>query len=269
MRPMPDHARPWRSGVLCVALFSVVPVPAGWVPVADRGHARAALSWLPVLGVACGAAAGGAAVGLHRAGPLVGAVAAFALLALITRGLHLDGLADLADGLGSRQPADRAQEVMRRSDIGPFGVAALVLVLLLDVASFAAVLTRSTRPEAVVLLLAVAGFSRAAAVVVAGRELPAARATGFGALVTGSQGPTARSGALLLPLAIVVLAGPAVGFGPYQVTIIGVAGLVSVALSYGLAWHAARRLGGISGDVFGACIEVACAASLLICAAAL
>ena len=56
-------------------------------------------------------------------------------LALLSRGLHLDGLADLADGLGSRRPAAGAHEVMARSDIGPFGVAAVVLALLLQVAA--------------------------------------------------------------------------------------------------------------------------------------
>ena len=60
-----------------------------------------------------------------------------AALALLTRGLHLDGLADLADGLGSGQPAATALDIMRRSDIGPFGTVTLVLVLLTQVAALA------------------------------------------------------------------------------------------------------------------------------------
>ena len=56
-----------------------------------------------------------------------------AALALLTRGLHLDGLADLADGLGSGKPAPVALDIMRRSDIGPFGIVTLVLTLLIQV----------------------------------------------------------------------------------------------------------------------------------------
>ncbi|NEA02421.1 adenosylcobinamide-GDP ribazoletransferase, partial [Streptomyces sp. SID10116] len=50
------------------------------------------------------------------------------------RGLHLDGLADTADGLGSAKPADDALRIMKQSDIGPFGVITLLFVLLAQVA---------------------------------------------------------------------------------------------------------------------------------------
>ena len=58
-----------------------------------------------------------------------------ASLALLSRGLHLDGLADLADGLGSGQPAAAALDIMRRSDIGPLGTVTLILTLLIQVAA--------------------------------------------------------------------------------------------------------------------------------------
>ena len=77
----------------------------------------------------------GASPGLVRFGvtelsdaPLLGAVTGVAALAVLTRGLHLDGLADVADGLGSGRPPEQAREVMKRSDIGPFGVVTLLLV---------------------------------------------------------------------------------------------------------------------------------------------
>ena len=69
------------------------------------------------------------------AGPLTASGLAVGSLALLTRGLHLDGLADLADGLASGKPAPAALDIMRRSDIGPLGVVTLVLTLLLQVAA--------------------------------------------------------------------------------------------------------------------------------------
>jgi len=61
-------------------------------------------------------------------------VLVLATLAAVTGAMHLDGLADTADGIGSRRPAEEALTIMKRSDIGPMGVAALVLVLLTDAA---------------------------------------------------------------------------------------------------------------------------------------
>src|SRR5260370_8333258 len=94
----------------------------------SRRAAAAAMTWAPVVGLLLGAAAAAVlelAARWGRTGPLLAAVLAVAALALLTRGLHLDGLADLADGLGSRRPADQALAIMKRSDIGPFGVVPL------------------------------------------------------------------------------------------------------------------------------------------------
>ena len=99
------------------------------------------MAWAPVIGLLLGAAAAAVLWVLPAStgtpGRCSAAVIAMAVLALLTRGLHLDGLADLADGLGSRQPAGDALAIMKRSDIGPFGVVALVLTLLVQVAALA------------------------------------------------------------------------------------------------------------------------------------
>ena len=104
------------------------------------GAAGEAMAWAPAVGLLLGVPA--AAVlyvsgRLLHTGPLVAAALSVGTLAVLTRALHLDGLADLADGLGSGKPAAEALDIMRRSDIGPFGVITLVLTLLLQVAGLA------------------------------------------------------------------------------------------------------------------------------------
>ncbi|MCZ0979385.1 adenosylcobinamide-GDP ribazoletransferase [Streptomyces diastatochromogenes] len=103
----------------------------------DRDAARAGMLCAPLAGLVvglCSAAAGGLFL-LLGSGPLLAAVVTTAVPALLTRGLHLDGLADTADGLGSAKPAEDALRIMKQSDIGPFGVISLVLVLLAQVAA--------------------------------------------------------------------------------------------------------------------------------------
>ncbi|MEU5422924.1 adenosylcobinamide-GDP ribazoletransferase, partial [Streptomyces sp. NPDC020667] len=105
----------------------------------DRGAARGGMLAAPLAGLAVGTVAG--AVGLLflllGAGAPVAAVATVAVPAVLTRALHLDGLADVADGLGSGKPAEDALRIMKRSDIGPFGVVTLLLALLGQVAALA------------------------------------------------------------------------------------------------------------------------------------
>ncbi|MDX6422388.1 MAG: adenosylcobinamide-GDP ribazoletransferase, partial [Trebonia sp.] len=117
---------------MAISLFTAI--PAGVSGTLDDDVAARAILWLPAIGLLLGGVGGGvmlAAGRLNATGPgrLLGAALAVAAIAVLTGGLHLDGLADTADGLGSRRPAADALEIMRRSDIGPMGVGALVLAL--------------------------------------------------------------------------------------------------------------------------------------------
>lgn len=114
--------------------LSVLPVKVTrW----DREAARGGMLCAPLVGVVLGGLS--AALGLLLlflgASALLAAVAAVAVPAVLTRGLHLDGLADTADGLGSGKPAEDALRIMKQSDIGPFGVITLVFVLFAQVAA--------------------------------------------------------------------------------------------------------------------------------------
>src|SRR5256885_3655734 len=177
-------------------MFTIVPLRPGRV---DRATARVAMALGPLVGALLGLALGGAALGLralHAPGLVLGGVVV-GLGGLLTRGLHLGGLADTVDGLGSYAGRDRALEIMRRPDVGPFGVVALVLTLLIQAGAVAAL----ARP--VVPLVAALATGRLAAMAACRRGVPAARPDGLGALVAG----TVR----VPELAVAVLAGPSRG----------------------------------------------------------
>jgi adenosylcobinamide-GDP ribazoletransferase len=221
----------------------------------DRRTAAAAMYWAPVVGLALGGVAAGVLVGCQHGhtGALLAAVLAIAVLAALTRALHLDGLADTADGLGSRQPADRALAIMARSDIGPFGVVTLVLTLLVQVSALAQA-DRVGRGPLAIVVAAVA--ARLAITLACRRGVPAARSGGLGALVAGTVHPVAAA----------ALAVAAVGGAAALGWIYAAAVAVSLACSLLLTSLVTRRLGGITGDVLGAAVEITTAACLLITA---
>lgn len=247
----------WR-----VALSLFTAIPAGVNRMSDDDAARAIL-WLPAVGLLLGGLGAGVvqAVGsLSPSGPgrLLGAALAVALIAFLTGGLHLDGLADTADGLGSRRPATDALAIMHRSDIGPMGVATLVLTLLIQVTAIAAMPT----PPLAAAAFALAEVTGRVSVVVA-TSSPAARPGGFGALVAGRT--TAAERALTVTaLACAVAAAGLTAHGPALAVrglITALAGLLAGRL---LQRTVQRRLGGMTGDVFGAIVQVSATATLLV-----
>ncbi|GAA2211144.1 hypothetical protein GCM10009850_066030 [Nonomuraea monospora] len=182
--------------------LSVLPVRVERV---DRQVAGQAMALAPAVGLLLGLLA--ALVLLVPAPPLLGAALAVGALALLTRGLHLDGLADLADGLGSGKPSDQALEIMKKSDIGPFGVVTVVLTLLVQVAALA-----DAGPWALVTAC-VAG--RLALTWACRSGVPAARPGGLGAMVAGTvRRPVvwlATVGAVLAAAVIGLLTAPGAG----------------------------------------------------------
>ena len=241
---------------LAVTLLTAIPLPGGAGRAPSRHVAAAAMAWAPVVGLLLGAIAAGVlevAARVAHTGPLLAAVLAVTSLALLTRGLHLDGLADLADGLGSRKPAEAALAIMKRSDIGPFGVVTLVLTLAIQIAALAQAQALG-RGVPAVLAAAVAG--RLALTWACRRGVPAARGSGLGVLVAGT-----------VPLAVPVALTAAAFWGAWAFGIIILAATAAgLIASLVLTVLAVRRLGGITGDVLGALVEVTAAVCLLVTA---
>ena len=233
----------------------------------DRRTAGRAMLLAPLVGALLAALLVPVALTVDRltAGPpLLAAALAVALLALLTRGLHLDGLADLADGLGSYRSPERARAIMKAPDVGALGLAAVVLVLLVQVAALTACLSAGRGGSALLVALVTARVAVAAA---CQAGVPAASPTGLGALVAGT---VPRWAPVLLALATalagvlaLVLEQGGTGLQLAQPALAVAAGLGAAAL---LQRHAVRRIGGITGDVLGALVEVATAVVLVVLA---
>jgi adenosylcobinamide-GDP ribazoletransferase len=218
----------------------------------DRSVARVAMLSAPVAVLPLGAAAA-LVGGLHSwpgLPPLVTAALAIGVVALGTRALHLDGLADTADGLGSGYDRNRALDIMRRGNTGPMGVAAIVLVLLVQVAGAAALLAR---PWGAVALGALVCLSRAALYLACAVGVPSARPDGLGATVAGTVSRTAAVLGVLLAAGLAALALIPTG-APWWLGAVAV--VVGGAAVAALVARCVRRFGGVTGDVLGAAIEV-------------
>jgi adenosylcobinamide-GDP ribazoletransferase len=247
---------------LTLGTFTALPVP----PPArvDRQVAATAMALAPVAGVllAIPAVAVVAAGRWLAVAPLLPAVGATAALALATRGLHLDGLADTADGLAASYDRRRALAVMRRGDTGPAGTATLVLVLLTQVAALAAASDRARGPLAIAVAV-VAG--RAVVSMACARGVPAARAEGLGATVAQTV-PVPVAIAVAVTVGASAALAAAILNGHWWIGPLAVAsGYLCAAL---LLRRCIRRLGGVTGDVMGACVEAASVAALVVVAVA-
>lgn len=293
---MSDKAGPSREGQLegniaahgnavtegiTTALSWLTVIPLRGATVFDRITGRRAISALPIVGLVPTAAAAALTVAFmaagqpadHSAGIELALLGALIVVAtqLLTRGMHLDGLADIADALGSYAPPEKAREILRDPSTGPMGVGAIVLSQLVNAAAFAllsavAIGYWRSEPTFGTISTGLACFavpfvaSRLAATTACWTRFPRQSDTGFGGLVAGSQ-----PGWVIATwwLALSLLASSS----------LGLAGLLSCVASLIVTLvftrHCSRRLGGIGGDVLGAVIESSTAVSACALAIAL
>lgn len=225
-----------RPLLLAIGLLTRVPVP--FVTPRDDELGRAAALY-PLVGLALGGALLGVSLLVgDRLSAELSAALLVALLALLTGGLHLDGVSDCFDALGVFGDRERKLAVMKDPRAGALGAAALMLVIVLKVLALA-----EAGAWALPAALALSRWIAAALAVV----YPYARTSGTGGALSSQAGwrELAIGGALVLP--VLAIGGPAAWLGAAG------AGLCALALARTMD----RALGGLTGDVYGAAIEVA------------
>jgi len=240
MRVLSDAADAFR-------FLTRLPVPGRL----DPARLGRSLAFFPLPGLLLGGALAGAArLAEGRVAPPVAAALLVAGLAWATGGLHLDGLADVFDGLAAgHADRERALRIMRDSRIGAHGAAALVLALGAKTAAVAVLLAAgATWP--LVLAPAVARFAAVGLVV----GFPYARPEGLGKAF--HEGGGARE----LAVAAVITAAALAGAFPAAL----IPAAVALAAALALAFRLRRTLGGLTGDVYGAAIELAEVAFLVV-----
>jgi adenosylcobinamide-GDP ribazoletransferase len=235
---------------VATAFLTRVPVP---VVAGARDVGRAA-RWFPLVGGAIGGTAALAAWGCDVIGvpPLPTAVLLVSLGAWITGAIHLDGLADMADGFGGGHTRDDVLRIMRDPTIGSYGADTLVAVITMKVTALAALLERNA---ALPFLVAAPAISRWT-IVALGTWLPCARAEGgLGQAVTRASGMTGLLVATAMTAAIAFAILRTAAIVPWAVAIV-------LMVMVGRA--AQRRIGGVTGDVFGTSVELA-ETTVLVC----
>lgn len=240
-RAMNALARQLNGAVIAVEFLT--PVRFRRVQTYDDRTFAEALGWYPFAGFFIGVALALLDRGLDEILPPAPAAALLvAFLALASGGLHLDGVADTADGMAVQGDRARRLGVMSEGNTGPAGVMALVLVLLAEWSAIS-----SLPPEARTAALIVAPVIARWTVVPVGLLFTPARPRGLGHLIHAGLWPVAAP----LATAIALLAA-IVTFGLAGVVLV----LLAAAAALLISAAASRMLEGVTGDVFGAGIEV-------------
>lgn len=222
-----------------VGFLTTLPVPIHDLrPDASK---RAAI-WFPFVGLLIGGMlAVGSLLFMWLFPSLVAAILVVALWAALTGALHLDGLADCGDGLLPPVSRERRLEIMRDPRVGAFGVTSLLLVLLLKTGSLA------TLPSMWPALLVAPIWARWLILVAARR--PSARSDGMGASMQFALTTHQLALTALLPVGMTAVIG--LWYWP-----LWPAAVAAVLAALSFLHLADRRIGGVTGDVFGAVVEI-------------
>jgi adenosylcobinamide-GDP ribazoletransferase len=253
---------------LAFGLLTIFPVgPPG--PITRRTAGRAA-GFFPVVGLVLGVLA---AILIKIAREwyrtyyvfLLPAALGIALLAVLTRAMHLDGLVDVADGLGASRDEKRSLEVMKQSTVGAFGVISVLFVVLLQVSALERCIQLHRGSLSIVLSVTVGRLAMMAA---CRQGIRPARAEGLGAMVAGTVSRRVVAVAVTLTLAAAAVEGKFdIDGGQTRLAMHAVlAAAIALIITELIRRLWCRRLGGITGDVLGALNEVGTLLVLLLMA---
>jgi adenosylcobinamide-GDP ribazoletransferase len=218
------------------------------LPVIDNRRASedavaASFEWFPIVGFMLGLALSGEDLILSYAfGQVMRSVLVVLSLTMISGAVHLDGLADTADALGAGRDRERALEILRDSRIGTFGGVAIFFDLILKILA----LSTLSGPARYFALILAPGLARYAMVMVA-RRIDYLRPGGAGSTLLADAGRWPRRKVVFtLPIIFVVAAK----FQGARALIVAAAVVVA------MRWFYRRWLGGVTGDLIGACGEL-------------
>lgn len=271
-----QHGNPVYEGVTTAISWLTI-VPMRGAATFDRITGRRAMAAAPVAGVIPGFVVGVLALlfaglaswsadpinGINPAlYPMFGALLVCAT-EIVTRAMHIDGLADVADALGSYRDPAGAQAILRDPSTGPMGAATVALVLLVQAMSMGAIVAKIAQSDgswgtqlanaSPLVIATIAG--RAAATTACASWFRPMSSTGFGGLTVGTQG----TATIALWWALIAIGSWfAAGFPGIFATI------VSLSSTVLFVRHCQKKLAGVNGDVLGATIQIAVTVSLTI-----
>lgn len=259
-----DHGPALTEGI-ATALNWLSVLPTRGATTFDRITGARVMASLPVVGVVFGifTAALLGLLGMLGVAPLLTAVLVVIMWELLNRMMHLDGLADVADALGSYAAPERAREILADPHTGLMGFSAALFSLLVQVTAVSALVEE----QAGWLVCFIPALSRLGGQIMARVGRTPLSPTGFGAMVVG----TVRLWwvvAWLVALGVMA-GGVAVGAaGMAMVWIVPMAGVIACGVSEWAGRHFCRRFGGVNGDCVGAGIHLSAAVVAVFCAVA-
>lgn len=239
---------------LAISFLTILPV-IDQRPASDETVA-ASFWWFPIVGFVMGAALVGEDWLLaHFFGQVLRSVLLVASLVVVTGGIHLDGLADTADALGAGRDRARALEILRDSRVGTFGAAAIFFDLALKILALST-LAGHQRYGALIVAPMLARW----AMLVVGGNLPYLRESGAGSTLLKRQTLSIQTYVFRSFINVTVLTVPAI-FSPFPAWLLALS--VAAAIAVPMHFFYRRWLGGVTGDLFGACGELVEIAVLL------
>ncbi len=248
---------------LRLATGTLTVIPVGPVQPQAPGAARAAMLLAPVAALPLAIAAGavlwvGEQVGLPA---YVVGVLVVLILAAGTRAMHLDGLADTVDGFGGGWTRERALQIMHTGDVGPMGVVALAGAFALQSGSIAVLTSAAWAP---LLLAVVVCVSRCSCALLSDAAIPAATQTGMGAVMARTVPHVLAAATAVCAMAATVAVGLLAGRGWGPSVAAPACWFLTLVV---LLRMSIRRIGGVTGDIYGASVELGlCALLVPLCA---